>query len=248
MHSRILIILISLIFVLLTILFGIRYYQNTRCLYTDKKICAFTKNLYRETFSSVSGTNILSNKSNIEQQFKFNNKKGSLVISSNTKPLIDIIETDEYVYLKKSSESTWYRQTAIHAESYSYKRPSSMRDYLFELKKWFLKSAGKFKYVKKTICNDEVCYEYQVKGDNFESSLYIDEGGKLSRFIVKYPTYTETLTLNYVKTSIEEPSEYTQKGNENIFLLILKEVDNSTPYYQYLQEFEIQRQQSEGNK
>src|SRR3989338_8267395 len=109
MHSRILIILISLIFVPLIILFGIKYYQNTRCLYTDKRLCSFIREFKREKFNILSGVYILSNDKEKETRFSFNNDEGALTIIADSKPIIDIVETKDYVYLYDPQKNTWYR-------------------------------------------------------------------------------------------------------------------------------------------
>src|SRR3989338_9764598 len=227
--------------------------NKNRCIYVDKRICNFLNKYKKIPYRYAAGK--------IDLTIACNLYKGNWTISNDIEefsllkdntPALIMVLSNQFIYLKDNKSDNWWRQSQADARQYNIEIPFNPFSFFRDIKYLHADEKTQPVYIQSLACGSKQCFRYQLKNSDKEEQqqfLYITQDDfTLYRSVLVQGDKVIDVTVNsYEKQQIEPPKNIIEMtSNQNIFLEWTKQQSQSEKNLEYLNEFQQERQEAEG--
>lgn len=238
------------------IILTVRRISQASCQYDDVYVCTFIRENRDLSQQNLEGISTIDFKNDGELDIKWEKTKeiSTLQISKNNEEILHAILSNRYVYIKDYADNKWWREQKNTVANAIVELPFNPEVYIPEIVAKITKESNQFTYIEESACGEEVCYRYQIVNTelNDEEQLFVffsKDNFKLKSVFEVTADSTKKINIGYSDVTIQEPEEIKiVSSGRNIFLEYTELKDKDEPKnFEYLQQFQKQRMQSEGN-
>ena len=251
-ESKLIIALVLISLIGIISIFFTRYYALHDCKFTDERICSFIQSFNRNPGVSASGA--------YEQTEEFGEYNGVWKINQETEQfsmykgdteVMNIIIDNSYMYLKDYKDGMWWQQKREDSKLYETQLPFDPKVFFSSIKEYLNDEQTKFMFIQSLPCDKKQCHRFQMKNPKIRGQMFLyitTDTLELNRVIsASEQSIFEIVVNNYEKPGIESPKEFKEAtAKQNLFLEWIRQIKEKNTNYEYLNEFQEQREKSEG--
>jgi len=253
--SRDLIMLIVMI-----VIFGIMYMIATWsqnhpwCVGRDKYICKALTHMKSHLGGKSQGT--FTKGDTMKVSWGIYNDTYQYTYVVNAKEVMQVIGTQDNIYIRDYSDNRWWKQPIKQVEQYSIQLPFEPQSYIQKIATILLDKKTLYTFKKVTTCQEKTCRNYHVtnKSIGVDMDVSIDtKKNTLIAFEIENSGTVESVTVQYDHlTQINPPTDRIKiaSSTQNIFLDMLYQLQpkkNEVPYYVELIEQQRKRAEEQGD-
>ncbi len=238
------------------IILTVRRISEASCQYDDVRVCSFIKENKQLVTRDVKGHSLIDFKTDETLDIKWQKTSDNNVIqvTKNSEEILHTILTERYVYIKDYADSKWWREQRNTVANAILELPFNPEQYVSEISTKVEQEDNQFTFIEETSCGNEQCFRYQISNSEFtnEEQLFVffsKDNYKLKSTFEVNADATRKVEIEYEDITIEEPKDIKiVSSGRNIFLEYTElRKKNETKNFEYLQQFQKQRMQSEGD-
>lgn len=177
----------------------------------------------------------------------------TIKIDRNENEILDAIIGPRYVYIKDYADNKWWREQKNIVENSLVELPFNPELFFTKLQTMLNNEETAYTYIEDIACGDEQCHRYQVTSANQKEGeqlfvFFSTTDFKLRSIFMVEDTSTGELNVVHKEVSIIEPENIKiVSSGRNIFAEYIELKDKEEQKnFEYLQQFQQQRLESEG--
>jgi outer membrane lipoprotein-sorting protein len=187
--------------------------ENVKCDTDDKDICKFFASWKATRYYTAKMTVDTGRTTNTTVVQVAGDRNRTKINAELTQETISIGNT---LYTKDSERNMWYKQTSAESSSF----------FNFDASKIGnsdeIKGKPTYKKVGKEKCGALTCFKYQVSSPTDRNTKFFlwfdDKDYQLRKQTIESPEAKSTVTFNYDKVTIEEPSPYEELDENEVYI------------------------------
>lgn len=231
------------------------YLKTDRCSQDDEKYCAFLRTLDEETFEHTHGI-FLTQQGAKESQviWILADENKQIRVVSGTTETMNMIATEEQVYVKDYRDGLWWVQSRKDIEQYVVSLEFDPETFLTSVIHRLKDPNVRIRQLDTVPCGSAQCLRFNIGTKLETSSEYIDvEKGsnRLARYVGKRGEDTIAFNVHYETMAIAIPdnTKPAEKG-QNIFLeqSLFTPEDVPAENLEYVQQFEQEMKETENGR
>lgn len=249
--SKLMIALVIISLIGIISIFLSRYKLLQGCRYADERICRFIQTFNRNPGTFASGSYV--------QTSKFGKYSGTWKIDQNIEQftlykgdseVMNFIIDDSYMYLKDYKDGKWWQQKIEDSKLFETQIPFDPKVFFSTIKTDLSSEQTEFMFIQSLSCGIKQCHRFQMKNPKISGQkfLYITaDSQELNRAVVASDQIAQEIVVtSYEKQAIKLPEEVKEATvKQNLFLEWISEQKEEDKNYDYLKEFQEQRQNYE---
>ena len=224
---------------------SVLYWRNHRCIQADQKYCEFLATLSDKTFEHTHG--MFTTQKGVKETYvtwMMNGQNKQIRVLTNNTETMNMIATQDQVYVKDYRDGLWWNQTKADMKQYIVELEFDPEIFLGSVVERLKNPKTQIQRLKEVSCGAEQCVRYQVTNNRQANAEYIDinrGSNQLARYVGQYGEDTIAFDVQYEAMDITIPImiKPAAKG-QNIFLeqYLYNPVGQSASDLEYVQKFE----------